>query len=151
MEKFSSIDEILDFAINAEQEAVDFYNQLAENSKTEDMRLVFTSFAQEEISHKARLTTIKKEGSYKAEPKHIADLKISNYMVDVTPTPDMTYQEALVLAMNKEKAAFKLYYDLAKVASNTEMRDIFLSLAQEESKHKLRFEIEYDEYVLREN
>jgi rubrerythrin len=151
MEKFSSIDEILDFAINAEQEAVDFYNQLAENSKTEDMRHVFTSFAQEEISHKARLTTIKQEGSYKAEQKEIADLKISNYVVDITPTPDMTYQDALVLAMNKEKAAFKLYYDLAKVASNTEMRDIFLSLAQEESKHKLRFEIEYDEYVLREN
>lgn len=151
MEKFNSIDEILDFAINAEQEAVDFYNQLAENAKTEDMRLVFTSFAQEEISHKARLTTIKKEGSYKAEPKQIADLKISNYVVDITPTPDMTYQDALVLAMKKEKAAFKLYYDLAKVASDVKMRDVFLSLAQEESKHKLRFEIEYDEYVLREN
>jgi len=151
MKNFSSIDEVLDFAINAEQEAVDFYNQLAENAKTEDMQHVFTSFAQEEISHKARLTQIKKEGSYKAEPRHIADLKISNYMVDIKPTPDMTYQDALVLAMNKEKAAFKLYYDLAKVAHNTEMRDVFLSLAQEESKHKLRFEIEYDEYVLREN
>ena len=151
MKKFDSIDEILDFAINAEQEAVDFYNQLAENAKTEDMRLVFTSFAQEEIGHKARLTTIKKEGSYKAEIKQIADLKISDYTVDIKPTPDMTYQEALVLAMKKEKAAFKLYYDLAKVANNIEMRDIFLSLAQEESKHKLRFEIEYDEYVLREN
>jgi hypothetical protein len=31
------------------------------------------------------------------------------------------------------------------------MRNIFLALAQEESKHKLRFEIEYDEFVLREN
>ncbi len=151
MKKFSSIDEILDFAINAEQEAVDFYNQLAKNSKTEDMRLVFTSFAQEEIGHKARLTKIKHEGSYKVEPRKIADLKISDYMVDIKPTPDMIYQDALVLAMKKEKAAFKLYYDLAKLADDLEMRDVFLSLAQEESKHKLRFEIEYDEYVLREN
>lgn len=151
MENFKSIDEVLDFAINAEQEAVDFYNQLAENSKTEDMKFVFTSFAQEEIAHKARLTTIKKEGSFKVEAKKIADLKISDYVAEVKVTPNMTYQEALVVAMGNEKAAFKLYYDLAKKAENEEMRDVFLSLAQEESRHKLRFEIEYDEYILREN
>jgi rubrerythrin len=151
MENFKSIDEVLDFAINAEQEAVDFYNQLAENSKTEDMKFVFTSFAQEEIAHKARLTKIKKEGTFKVEAKKIADLKISDYVADVKVTPNMTYQEALVVAMGNEKAAFKLYYDLAKKADNEEMRDVFLSLAQEESRHKLRFEIEYDEYILREN
>ena len=151
MKVFNSINDILDFAINAEQEAVDFYNQLAKNSKTEDMRHVFTSFAQEEINHKARLTQIKKEGLYKVEIQKIADLKISDYTVSVKPTPDMSYHEALVLAMKKEKAAFRLYYDLAKRAENDEMKDVFVSLAQEESKHKLRFEIEYDEYVLREN
>lgn len=151
MKEFNSINDILDFAINAEQEAVDFYNQLAENAKTEDMKYVFVEFAQEEINHKARLTKIKNEGTFKVEVKDISDLKIADYTVNVKPTPDMSYQEALVLAMNKEKAAFKLYSALAKRASDETMRDIFISLAQEESKHKLRFEIEYDEYVLREN
>ena len=151
MKEFNSIDDILDFAINAEQEAVDFYNQLAENAKTEDMRYVFQDFAQEEISHKARLTKIKEEGVYGIENKDIADLKIADYTVNVKPTPDISYQDALVLAMNKEKAAFKLYSALARRATNEAMRDLFISLAQEESKHKLRFEIEYDEYVLREN
>lgn len=151
MKEFSSIDDILDFAIDAEQEAVDFYNQLAENSKTEDMRSVFTSFAQEEINHKARLTTIKKEGVFQIDSEKIADLKIADYTVNVKPTPEMSYQDALVLAMNKEKAAFKLYSALANRANSDEMKNIFMSLAQEESKHKLRFEIEYDEFVLREN
>ncbi len=151
MKEFNSINDILDFAINAEQEAVDFYNELAENAKTEDMRIVFTSFAQEEIEHKARLTKIKNEGSFKIEQKQITDLKISDYMAEVSVKPDMTYSEALVVAMSKEKAAFKLYYDLAKASSSEEMKEVFIVLAQEESKHKLRFEIEYDEYVLREN
>ena len=31
------------------------------------------------------------------------------------------------------------------------MRELFLSLAQEEAKHKLRFEIEYDDMILTEN
>ncbi len=151
MKEFNSIDDVLDFAINAEQEAVDFYNQLSENSKTEDMRFVFASFALEEISHKARLMQIKKEGSFKVEAKKITDLKISDYIANVQIIPNMTYQEALVVAMSNEKAAFRLYYDLAIQAENEEMREIFVSLAQEESRHKLRFEIEYDEYVLREN
>lgn len=151
MKEFKSINDVLDFAINGEQEAVDFYNQLAENSKTEDMRNVFASFAQEEMVHKTRLTKIKAEGLYQFEKKEIADLKISDYMVNVKSSPEMSYEDALMLAMKKEKAAFKLYYELSKRANNEEMKDLFLSLAQEESKHKLRFEIEYDENVLREN
>ena len=63
----------------------------------------------------------------------------------------MTYQDALVLAMSKEKAAFKLYNSLAERAPGNELKSIFLMLAQEESKHKLRFEIEYDDFVLKEN
>ncbi|MGC9374411.1 MAG: ferritin-like domain-containing protein [Bacteroidales bacterium] len=151
MKEFKTIDDILDFAINSEQEAVDFYNELAKISKTEDMRNVFVQFAQEEIEHKARLTKIKNEGLYEAEPTNIKDLKIADYMVSVKPAADMSYSEALVLAMKKEKAAFKLYNELSKRANNEEMKNIFIALAQEESKHKLRFEIEYDEFVLREN
>ncbi len=151
MKEFKNIDDILDFAINSEQEAVDFYNQMAEISKTEDMRNVFMQFAQEEIGHKARLTKIKHEGAYQVEEQKINDLKIGDYMVSIKPSADMSYSDALVLAMKKEKAAFKLYLELSKRATSEEMKNVFLSLAQEESKHKLRFEIEYDEFVLREN
>ena len=63
----------------------------------------------------------------------------------------MDYQEALVLAMSQEKAAFKLYSKLAERSPNEQFKSLFLSLAQEEAKHKLRFELEYDEFVLRDN
>ena len=151
MKEFKSVDDILDFAMNSEQEAVDFYNDLAESAKNEDMKKIFNQFAQEEISHKARIRKIKEEGSYELSREKLRDLKVSDYMVNVKPTPDMNYQDALVLAMNKEKASFRLYMDLADKAEHDEMRQLFLALAQEESKHKLRFELEYDEYVLRDN
>jgi rubrerythrin len=63
----------------------------------------------------------------------------------------MTYEEALILAMKKEKNAFRLYMMLSGETTDPSMKALFLSLAQEESKHKLRFEVEYDEYILREN
>ncbi|MCF8373985.1 MAG: ferritin family protein [Bacteroidales bacterium] len=151
MKEFESIDDILDFAIQAEQNAVDFYTDLAKTLTTEDMKATFQEFAKEEISHKARLIKIKEEGLYDIQEVKVTDLKIADYVVSVKPSSDMTYQDALILAMKREKAAFRLYTNLAAKAPNDKLKRLFESLALEESKHKLRFEIEYDEYILREN
>jgi len=151
MESFKSENEILDFAIQSEQEAVDFYSQLANDAQNEEMKQVFTQFAKEEMGHKSRLLHIKETGILKLKQEKVNDLKISDYLVDVEPTPGMNYRDALVVAMKKEKNAFKLYMNLSEQADDSEIKKIFLSLALEESKHKLRFELEYDEYVLREN
>jgi rubrerythrin len=151
MKEFKNIDDILDFAINEEQAAVEFYSDLASTARTTGMKNVFEEFAKEEMSHKARLIKIKQEHIYDTPKETIADLKIGDYLVNVRPHPNMTYEEALVLAMKKEKAAFKLYMNLSEKAPSAELKQMFLSLAQEESKHKLRFEVEYDEYVMKEN
>jgi len=151
MKEFESIEDILDFAIGSEQEAVDFYTGLAGQAKTDDMKAIFEDFAREEMKHKARLTQIKDDGIFEPWYEDVPDLKIADYAVAAIPTPGMDYKDALVLAMKKEKAAFKLYSTLAERAGNSELKEVFRSLAQEESKHKLRFELEYDENVLREN
>jgi len=79
-------------------------------------------------------------------------LRIADYQ-SVTPQvgPYMTYAEMLVVAMQKEKEAFKLYTDLAARVDNAELRRVFESLAVEEAKHKLRFELEYDKEMAGEN
>jgi rubrerythrin len=151
MKEFSSINDILDFAINAEQEAVNFYTSLADHSKNAAMKTVFIDFAQEEMKHKSMLMGIKEHGKFDVPDLKIKDLKIADYLVSVKPTASMTYEEALILAMQKEKKAFMLYMNLSEKAEEPSMKKLFLSLAQEESRHKLRFELEYDEYILREN
>jgi rubrerythrin len=151
MKSFNSIDEILLFAINSEQESVDFYTRLSSQVNNPEMKQIFRQYAHEEMGHKAKLMTIRETGLISISSEIISDLKISDYMVDVFPSPDMKYDEALVLAMKKEKAAFRLYMDLSVMATDTESKEVFMSLALEESKHKLRFEIEYDQHVLREN
>jgi rubrerythrin len=151
MEKFNSIDEILDFAIQAEQDAVDLYTRLSGISENTEMRDAFIQFAREEMGHKARLVRIRAEGFSETATTQVTDMKISDYLSDIEPHPDMDYREALILAMSNEKAAFRLYSKLATQVPTPELRDTFLSLAQEEARHKLRFEIEYDDYVLRDN
>jgi len=151
MEKFGTIDEILDFAMEAEQEAVDFYTQLASQMQNMEMKETFIQFAKEEVGHKARLQKIKDERLFDLADEKVPDLKIADYIVNVKPDAQMSYADALVLAMKKEKAAFKLYSTLAQRTDNAQLKKVFQSLAIEESKHKLRFEIEYDEFVMREN
>jgi len=151
MKQWQSSDELLDFAIAREQEAADFYAGLAASMEREAMRDVFHEFAREEQAHKARLEKVKATGIVPATQKGLVDLKIGDYLVDVEPGPKMTYQEALILAMKKEKAAFKLYSDMAGAAEDEALRDLLLAMAREEARHKLRFEVEYDDYVYRED
>jgi rubrerythrin len=151
MKSFDTIDEILLFAINSEQESVDFYTRLSTQSINPEMKLIFRQYAHEEMGHKAKLLSIRDSGLMSVNSEKIQDLRISDYIVDVMPGPNLKYDEALVVAMKKEKAAFRLYMDLSDRASDLSMKELFMALAVEESKHKLRFEVEYDEYVLREN
>ena len=150
--KLDSIDKVLDFAIEKEQDASDFYTDLASKMDKAYMKDIFNQFALEEQSHKAKLVQVK-GGNIDLSPlnQKIMDLKIVDAMADVDRDEKLDYQSALILAMKNEKASYKLYNDLADLTDSTEIRDFFLGLAQEEAKHKLRFEIEYDENILTEN
>ena len=151
MKQFASTSEILQFAIQNEQEAVDFYNSLAIRTSNQSMKKTFTSFAAEEMGHKKRLLGIVETGLFNLSAKTVLDLKIADYMVDIIPGPEMPYADALIVAMKKEKAAFRLYSDLAEQTEDSGLKKLFNELALEESRHKLRFELEYDEVFLKEN
>lgn len=149
--QWGSVDDILDFAIEKEQEAVVFYTEMAEKTERSSTRLLFKDFACEEEGHKAKLQHIKSSKRMEPMAAKVVDLKIGDYLVDVEPSSDLDYQQALTLAMKREKAAIDLYTDLAAATDDENLRSIMLTFAGEEAKHKLRFETEYDEYVLNED
>ncbi|MFC2097079.1 ferritin family protein [Bacteroidota bacterium] len=151
MKEFENFNDVLDFAIESEQDAADFYNDLAKSVKGSGIRESFLDFAKEEMNHKKRLEYIKEKGFTEQKVGKVQDLKISDYLVDMTLREDMTYKDALILAMKREKSAYNLYTKLSANTDNADLKKIFTSLAIDEAKHKLRFEIEYDEYVYREN
>lgn len=149
--EFNSVDRILDFAIEQEEAAARFYNELATKCKPQAMRDVFKGFALEEMQHKAKLLAARKGEVMLSAEQKVLDLQIGDHLVPVQLNPDLDYRQALILAMKAEKAAFKLYTDLAAATDDAGLKAMFLGLAQEEAKHKLRFELEYDDEVLREN
>jgi rubrerythrin len=146
--EFKSVDDLLNFAIEKEEEAAVFYKGLAGKMEKPHMRQVFEDFSREEQGHKQKLLAIQDGKLFLSAEKKVMDLKLADYLVDVEPEEDLDYQKALILAMKKEKASFKLYNDLAATTDDANLRNTMLSLAQEEAKHKLRIEIEYDENIL---
>jgi rubrerythrin len=146
--EFSSIEEILDYAIAREEAAEAMYTELADRVSRPGMREAFLHFAAEERGHRKRLEMIKAGELPAVEEQQVKDLRIGDYLIEPEPTANMTYQEALLFAMKSEKAAFAMYTKLAELAGDASLARVFQSLAQEEAKHKLRFEIEYDDHVL---
>lgn len=151
MKEFESTEEILDFAIGEEQSAADFYAKLAEQVDNPAIRKMFMEFSDEELQHKSKLENIRM-GSLEYLPREdVVSLGLEEVLVDVAPTDGMDYQDALILAMKKEKAAYRMYTNLAATATDPQVREILKGLASQEANHRLRFEIEYDEHVLTED
>ena len=146
-----SMDKILDFAIGQEEKAVSLYTDLANKASHEHMKETFLGFAEEEKGHKAKLLKIKEGKQMLSAEQRILDLKIGDYLEALKPSGDLDYQDVLIVAMKAEKAAFRMYQDLASATDDPNLKATLLGLAQEEAKHKLRFEIEYDDHVLKEN
>ena len=139
---------ILFIAIKREEEAAAMYRRLADEMARPGMKVTFLEFAAEEDRHKERLEKVKAGDIPAVSDEKVQDLKIADYAIPTSVSPKMDYPEALRLAMQAEKSAFRLYTTLADRTTDNKMAAIFRSLAQEEAKHKLRFEIEYDDHVL---
>ena len=145
MSEISPDQEILQFAISREVEAYHFYLALAGRVKSRQMRMVFEDLAKEELEHKAKLELeVIKTGrtvSTKLKPGHPE----SDYIISDDPSQlDIDYKDMLLLGMEKEESSFRIYVDLAAKVCDEESREVLLSLAEEEVKHKLRFENEYE-------
>jgi len=145
MGKINSDAEILEFAIAKEMEAYHFFMALADRVDTEVMRKAFENMAKEELEHKARLELEVLKSGRTVSTEQTPARPESDYIIsDDSAQFDMDYRDMLLLGIVKEDAAFRIYVSLAGKARDEESREVFLALAEEEVKHKIRFQTEYD-------
>jgi rubrerythrin len=148
---FTSVDDIISFAIRREEEAARGYAELAEAAQTPGIRELLLELKGEEENHKKILENVSAEDIGRMAPAFVPDLKISDYLVEETLSSDMTFQELLIFAARKEKKAAELYERLAGMAPGAEGRKVFEFLAGQEKSHKLKLETEYEKQVMWEN
>lgn len=140
---FHSVDEILDFAIGREIDAQSFYMKLSTMVKDPKLVKTLIDLSAEELDHENKLQAVRL-GTIALSDEDVGSLDIADYTKDIEPSPEMTYNDLLVLGMKKEETSRKLYINLAAVSTKKDLKDMFLLLARQEAEHKLRFELEYD-------
>ncbi len=141
--------EIIQFAIEKEVTAFNFYTKASQVAKYSGARELFTDFSKEEEKHRKLLEEITIEKIGQLEIETVPDLKISDYLVDVEFRTDLSYADILRVAMKMEERSLKLYTDLKQTAKEKEMKKLFDFLAQQEAKHKYGLERKYDEDILK--
>jgi rubrerythrin len=149
--QFENLKAIIDFAIEKEKEAAEFYESIAKEESAAGSKNMYKEFALEEKKHQTLLENIDKKGvalglaDYKF--KWITDIKRSDYTVAMEYGKNMAYNEILMIAMKREENALKLYNTLLENTDNPEQKTVFKVLCQEEAKHKLALETLYDDYM----
>lgn len=138
--------ESLEFAIAREIEANRFYLAIAERVADPEIRKVIEGLAEEELEHKAKLEMeVMKLGGTINTDIDTTPVDYSRYIISNVDAPlDMDYKDVLLLAMEKEEASFRTYVNLIAMAKEKESREVLFGLAEEEVRHKLRFQTEYD-------
>ncbi|MFQ5965608.1 MAG: ferritin family protein [Candidatus Scalinduaceae bacterium] len=148
----STLKEILDMAIQKEEDAYTFYCQSEDIVKDPSAKELLKEFANIELKHKNRLKDFDlnkiEEQHHNLKQPH--DLHISQYLLDKEITKDSTIQEIMIHAMKREQKAYDFYNDMAKIVTSIDVKNLFEELAVEELDHKSKIETEYDDVIYKE-
>jgi rubrerythrin len=148
-----TLERALKLALSMEEESIKLYTSAQNRVVNPGSMELLKELVKEEEKHKSNILEamrdqekVKDIGSYEAK---IQNLKIVDYLKDVSLSPDAGYQEILIYAGKREKATHDFYMELARRYSNEEIGRMFAKLAHEELKHKYRLEQEYDDVILK--
>ncbi|MBP9037232.1 MAG: ferritin family protein [Candidatus Cloacimonas sp.] len=140
-------EEILDFAISREEEAVKFYQELQEQSQFQDVKNMLKDLEMMENGHIQIIENIRITGVKEEDIQKVPNLNISEYLCVDPSDLDMSYQNLLVRAMKREENSFLLYSEMSVKFPDAEIATLFRRLAADEAKHKLFFENLYDDWI----
>jgi rubrerythrin len=148
---FKSMKEAITFAVQREEEAAGNYGQMIARAESESLKLLLADLKKEEENHKRMLLDLGRTNIASLRVSKVADLKISDYLVEEPPTESMSFQDLLVYAAQKEQKSVDLYVVLMNLVPSPEQKKLFEFLIMQEKTHKLKLESEYEKRVLQEN
>ena len=150
-ELMTTMAEILNFAIQREDEAARAYGELARTTTDAGLKGLLLDLQADEVNHRKILRELAGSDDLPQLGSAVSDLKISDYLIDEPVNADSRMQDILIFAAKKEAKAAELYDRLLGQSSNPKHKRLFQFLAQQEKAHKLKLEQIYEQQVLQEN
>ena len=153
METRWTLDKALDLALNMEKQSIQLYTSAQDKAQNLESKQFFKELVEQERKHEAKISEIKlnpdKIGEIGSLDPRIDDLKIVDWLEDVSLSAEANYQQILIYAAKREKSTHDFYVWLANLYSEKNIGRVFAKLAGEELKHKYLLEKEYDDIILK--
>ena len=139
---------VIDFAIEREKSAVDFYLNLKEIVFFKDNQELMDTLVEMEKVHIEVLESIRLKTMKNVLLPRLDSLDVEEYATEeIVPSADLSYQDILSMAMQREEKSFRFYSKIASESQDPEIKKLFLRLATEEACHKAHFERLFDERI----
>lgn len=139
------VSEIIDMAIQREEEAyafyMDIYGKVAESSVRDTLEFI----AGEEKKHREFLVKYR-DGGFGVDSLRMndpIDYKIAQHLQEPEVTADMRSEDVYLVAAHRENRSYHFYSDLADLHVDGELNEMLLKIASEELKHKEKMEYLY--------
>lgn len=148
MKTLNSKDEALHFAMQNAQECANLFNKLASEARNVKLRKELSNSAREEFAQVVSLSRLIQTPIEELPEELFNNIEISGYLKGYDPEGDLKYFQLLEVAMRKIRLGLRLYLEMASRATNTEIKELFKSMAVKENSHKLLVEAEYNNSLL---
>ncbi len=133
-------EKIMRLAIDAENEAYEFYQSISEKVKDESVKKIYRDFAADELEQRTLLEQILKHDIKRFSFPEVNDFKIAERVELPRLSSDLEPVDAIALAMKKKEEAKNIYSSLAAISIDPERQELFGELAKMAEAHQVQME-----------
>lgn len=148
----SKLEDIIGKAIQNEEDARVFYTDLAKKVKDKQAKEALTFMAGEEKKHKEFLVSYR-EGKHKSslQMEDSVDYKVAEHIEKPDIKGDLKSKDVYLIAAHRELNSHNFYNALASCQPAGKVKDMLLTMAKEELKHKEKVEYLYSNTAFQES
>jgi len=152
MEKFSSVKESIQTAIQMEKDGFSFYQKAAAQTSSDMGRSIFEGIAKDELLHLEVFQKLFEDNVGKSEWDDLVDSSKKYQDLSIFPkdlkavegaNPDTNELDALRIAMDSEKEAIDYYTVIWENSDDDEVKKIIDVIIDQEKKHYFLLEQEF--------
>lgn len=134
-----TLNDLLDFAINAEISSQKLYSEASEIVKDPDGKKFLKTLADEEKSHQTMLESIKEmelfDGALIVDDESLFEAGKDIHITNDEFSPDNDIEQVMLVALKREYKAKIRYEKMSAITSSDQLRKIFNTLSKEEENH----------------
>jgi len=139
------VSEVLDKAIQREEEAYQFYMDILNHIEDKSVKKAIEWVAGEEKKHKEFLVNYR-EGLYGSDSLRMSDVvhyKIAEHQEEPEIAKEMRREDVFLVASHRELKSYNFYNEMAELHPRGDTREMLIRIANEELKHKEKMEYLY--------